>query len=1157
MPPNRPPHKRQKSSISNLGGIHFVEDKQELQQPLPSFNIPGQQPLPQPQTTSASSYANLDPSSFASQQVNALASANRYEEQDMYNYAYAQPPPFSNITYRQGPLLQRSQYEYNQESQTHTQREGQSHPRRITSTGSDRYQEYPTTSSTAPPTSAASTNFNYQHAGAYEGTQNQSLYQHQQHHQRQQQYQQQHQQQQQQPIPHRAQQGYYTDPNFQRPHQRSSSYVPAPVTNPPVGGNLAFNPAFPQLSPVYPTFDFNYSNPQQALFTESSTSGNRQFSHQQASLSGGSLQPSIHASSIASGPPSIPASVVTTAPTPIPAPAPATARTQPSNSRHQKNNLSISSHLTSITLGGAGGNAQENVYTSQHPRRFHRDNDSLLNEVLHELFSVDGNNMASYLHSLLCKINTRFPLDDFYNLLYNNDRQIPLSAANFNYNLKIDRTPIAMHSHDSAAIIINQVLDAFRNPAVLLEIFPNLDEEEDGGQNRLMSINYHELLRTFLAIKILNDMMIQIPSNTTEDPSNYSIPRLSIFKTYFIICQKLITRYPSSSNTANEQQKLILGQSKLGKLIKMVYPDIPIKRLGSRGESRYHYLGVVWNEHIIDYNIKQLCEQHDLTKLNEMFSEGNPEQQGLLFPQGIPTDVQLHLEAIPTGVAPKKRGRKRSRSSGKEKPIVSGRGGEICTPEAVTSPRMSFITKNLMYPTEANFTVLDIDVGPPNWFSKLLDKAYAKAVVIDRNLITLVLLTNSNLLEGSSLFNNLLESVFEPVMAHAQTIKNLDLILYTIIILEILPYLLLFKPSADINLVTNLRLNLLYLVNNFPSELSKLSSKISSVFPSNNVAKFLHLIKKLIDLNDLLITFIKLLNKRELNSMMASEIQQFLDVKPAGIRLQEGEDFLSNIMGSSGGTGDGAGGGDSGGGIRIDDANFNFRTDILLNDLIHTLSGFRYDPNAVTDLKRSSSIDEEVAVLDEFFRTDLKRFLAGEDEPISSGSSSLLEHTQRLGADIESMTSSMRPGLPSLHSVTPINPPIGQPTAASSLPTISNTVLTTQEMTKLKSLLALIDTKLLSNHFKLKYPIQLYNNLITFILNDILKRIFIKQQQQQLRRSQMEPTEEGSNAQPATAKVNLNLNSGESSFGSWWVFNSFVSEYLSLLGEIVGLQDLI
>lgn len=106
--------------------------------------------------------------------------------------------------------------------------------------------------------------------------------------------------------------------------------------------------------------------------------------------------------------------------------------------------------------------------------------------------------------------------------------------------------------------------------------------------------------------------------------------------------------------------------------------------------------------------------------------------------------------------------------------------------------------------------------------------------------------------------------------------------------------------------------------------------------------------------------------------MMASEIQQFLDVKPAGIRLQEGEDFLSNIMGSSGGTGDGAGGGDSGGGIRIDDANFNFRTDILLNDLIHTLSGFRYDPNAVTDLKRSSSIDEEVAVLDEFSELILK-----------------------------------------------------------------------------------------------------------------------------------------------------------------------------------------
>lgn len=49
--------------------------------------------------------------------------------------------------------------------------------------------------------------------------------------------------------------------------------------------------------------------------------------------------------------------------------------------------------------------------------------------------------------------------------------------------------------------------------------------------------------------------------------------------------------------------------------------------------------------------------------------------------------------------------------------------------------------------------------------------------------------------------------------------------------------------------------------------------------------------------------------------------------------------------------------------------------------------------------------------------------------------------------------------------------------------------------------------------------------------------------------------EEGSSS--TQNRVSLNPNSSENSFGSWWVFNSIIQEYLSLLGEIVGLKDLI
>lgn len=167
-----------------------------------------------------------------------------------------------------------------------------------------------------------------------------------------------------------------------------------------------------------------------------------------------------------------------------------------------------------------------------------------------------------------------------------------------------------------AVDLINQLLNVFKNPNLLIEYFPNLEDKD----NKLVNINYHELLRTFLAIKILYDILIQLQLSDEDDPQHYTIPRLSIYKTYYIICQKLIASYPSASNTRNEQQKLILGQSKLGKLIKLVYPNLLIKRLGSRGESKYNYLGVMWNENIVQHEIKQLCEDHDLNDLGEIFN---------------------------------------------------------------------------------------------------------------------------------------------------------------------------------------------------------------------------------------------------------------------------------------------------------------------------------------------------------------------------------------------------------------------------------------------------------------------------------------------------------------------------------------------------------
>ena len=87
----------------------------------------------------------------------------------------------------------------------------------------------------------------------------------------------------------------------------------------------------------------------------------------------------------------------------------------------------------------------------------------------------------------------------------------------------------------------------------------------------------------------------------------------------------------------------------------------------------------------------------------------------------------------------------------------------------------------------------------------------------------------------------------------------------------------------------------------------------------------------------------------------------------------------------------------------------------------------------------------------------------------------------------------------------------------------------------------------------------MYNNCISYILNDILKHIFLKQQQQQLQSSSSQLHDTQPLTQQDTAQgigsSSSNANNTNSSFGNWWVFNSFIQEYMSLIGELVGLHD--
>lgn len=767
-------------------------------------------------------------------------------------------------------------------------------------------------------------------------------------------------------------------------------------------------------------------------------------------------------------------------------------RPQPPNLGHKANQLLISSHMGLFSLSDkklgspsqAGVPAMPQSYPfpppllppqtipSLQPQSSANSLSGIIDELMLKLTLVDAGNINNYLLAVMHKLlqNPQIPIDDFYNILYNTEPNQPVPRP-LPVDERVDKTFVNPGLTDGVIDVINQILNVFKSPNMLVDMFPELINKE----NKLMLINYHELLRTFLAIKILFDMLIEMPQGDKE-PLHYTIPRLLIYKTYYIICHKLILGYPLLLNTVGEQQKLILGQLKLGKLIKLVYPELVIKRLGLRGESKYNYLGVIWNDKIVDHEMKELCDQNELPELTHIFNNqaalarvASPEKsRPRIKPKQEPfDDFSYHLPQPPPVPA--------------EQPSLN-------TEPLVRGPTLSFIKPYSKYPLDDVFTILDD--GQPNWFHKLAHRLYALVPIILQQVIHQVFLSSENLASKLQLLTNFIELVVNPINAKAASGSsidtNTDLKVYLMIIIELLPYLLLIKlDDVNINFLKNLRLNLLHLINHLHGQLR---NDEGNVFKQENSTIFLIMLKKLINLNDLLITFIKLIIKPNVKLIMLVDIENFLTIhQQPDTQVPVDDDlFFLNLSQRT----------------AFLEGNFSFRLDILLNDLVYTLIGYNFDPilgepklvPPPLQLLLMNFINQEISIIDKFFKHDLLAFL---NETLSEESGEKSDKEM---------------------------------------------ILTRKELKKLLLLINLIDKQLLLNHFKAKYPILIYNNFINFILNDILKFIFLKQQQMLLLRVQR--SDDGDDD-----------GGGSNSFGNWWVFNSFIQEYISLMGEIVGLHD--
>lgn len=214
------------------------------------------------------------------------------------------------------------------------------------------------------------------------------------------------------------------------------------------------------------------------------------------------------------------------------------------------------------------------------------------------LFSrINGQNFKELLVKVSHDCLHQVPLDNFYNLLYNSATTGQLINSPKNV-FEIDKSD-PNNSRIEGLNFCRLVLETFRLPPVGGVVFAT------SNQQMPKPVNFHEVCKNFLAMKIILDSVI-VNKNTSL--ASCLISKTSLYKAYCIICKKLIQKYSHDSKSTKRKPSIILNQSQLGKIIKLTFPNLNAQRYGKRGDSRYYYQDLIWNDCVIDEEIKSLLK---------------------------------------------------------------------------------------------------------------------------------------------------------------------------------------------------------------------------------------------------------------------------------------------------------------------------------------------------------------------------------------------------------------------------------------------------------------------------------------------------------------------------------------------------------------------
>lgn len=266
---------------------------------------------------------------------------------------------------------------------------------------------------------------------------------------------------------------------------------------------------------------------------------------------------------------------------------------------HSRDFLACSPHTGVESSSGTTGHfqldANHNYVTD--PKKAYLELIPLINKVTR-------NNYWEFLITFLKKCLHQVPLDEFYKLLFNADKNKGSEPL-----LKIHKsgsTPFEKEGLQLCHFIIQTFSCTWNDIKPFASGYVT--------NSLLSTIEPQDFRRVFLAAKIMFDTISQ-----SENPTEFSscVSRSDVHQLYLFISEKLLKTYLVNGNTPLTKD-LVIGQSHLGKIVRLKHPNLTSIRLGRRGSSKYHYVGISWNRTFMDEEIVNLLHLKEGEKLRSL-----------------------------------------------------------------------------------------------------------------------------------------------------------------------------------------------------------------------------------------------------------------------------------------------------------------------------------------------------------------------------------------------------------------------------------------------------------------------------------------------------------------------------------------------------------